>query len=186
MSMGNVSPSINLLKKEEQSFLDKFIHWSLTVGRYVVILTETIALSAFLYRFTLDRQLIDLHDSIKQKQAVINLLKNNEETYRGVQDRITIASTLSTNGAQTIGLINDILNFVPPEMIINNINFTGERVRIQARVQSVGSLSNFIKKLREYEPITSVSLDHLENKPSSATIVVNITTVIKKKGGSNL
>lgn len=184
--MGNVSPSINLLKKEEQSFLDRFIHWSLTIGRYIVILTETIALSAFLYRFTLDRQLIDLHDTIKQKQAVINLLKTNEETYRSVQDRIAIAGALSTTGNQTITLIQEILNFVPPEMIVNTITFTGERMRIEARVQSVGALSGFIKKLREYEPIASVSLDQLENKTSSATIVVNITAILKKKGPNTL
>lgn len=184
--MGNVSPSINLLKKEEQGFLDRFIHWSLTIGRYVIILTETIALVAFLYRFTLDRQLIDLHDSIKQKQAVVNLLKNNEETYRNLQDRIAIAASLSSAGGQTVKMVNDILGFTPPEMIINTINFTGERIRIEARVQSVGALSSFIEKLRDYEPIQAISLDELENKTSSATIVVSITATLKKKGATNL
>lgn len=180
--MGNISPSINLLKKEEQGFLDKFIHWALTIGRFVVILTEGIALAAFLYRFTLDRQLVDLHDGIKQKQAIINVLKNNEITYRSLQERIGIASKLSIEGNTTVQVVNDIISLAPADMSIETLNVTNDRVRIEAKATSVGSLSQFTEKLRSYKEIQTVSLDKIENKTSNAIILVNITALLKKKG----
>src|SRR6185312_966933 len=89
------SITINLAKHRGESFVDRFIRFALTTGRVVVILTEVIALGAFLYRFTLDRTLVDLHDRIQQGQAVVNLLKDNETTFRNLQDRLALASTLT-------------------------------------------------------------------------------------------
>ena len=52
--MENSPASINLVKKNEKSSVDKFINWTLSIGRLIVIITEIIAISAFLYRFSLD------------------------------------------------------------------------------------------------------------------------------------
>ena len=89
--------SINLLK-QQTSLVDRFIDWALTIGRLLVILTEIVALSAFIYRFSLDRQLIDLHSKITQEQAIANYLNNNEKKYRNLQDRLAIATNYSTLG----------------------------------------------------------------------------------------
>ena len=58
--------SINLVKSRKPHFLDRFITWALNAGRLLVIITETVALSAFLFRFGLDREIVDLNDKIKQ------------------------------------------------------------------------------------------------------------------------
>ena len=60
--------SINLMPGRETSFGEKFLNWSLTFGRYIIIGTEIIVLVAFFSRFKLDRDFIDLHDQVKEKQ----------------------------------------------------------------------------------------------------------------------
>jgi hypothetical protein len=71
---------INLLKKKSNRSLDVFVRWAITGGRFLVILTETIALGAFLFRFNLDRQIVDLSDRIKV--ARLSVVQSNEEKYR--------------------------------------------------------------------------------------------------------
>lgn len=173
-------PSINLFKSRKGNFFDRFMKWALTIGRVVVILTEAIALSAFLYRFSLDRQLIDLHDEIKQKQALVKLLKNNEDTFRNLQEHLTAAATLSETGKQTVTLFNEISNFSTVDLVFNNVLLSENQIRVDASVQSVATLTGFIKKLREHPRIASVSLDKIENKTTSAIIIVSITATIKK------
>ena len=169
------SPSVNLIKKKKKDFFDRFITWALTIGRFIVILTEVIALSTFLYRFSLDRKLVDLHDSIKQKQAIVNLLKSNEEKYRNLQDRLAVSSNHLDSAKETTKIFTDLFSLAPSDFIFNNIKISEKSVQIDARVQSVNSLTVFIKKLKEYPKFSSVSLDRIENKTSSAIIVVNIT-----------
>lgn len=175
------STSINLLKEKEENFVDKFIAWALNVGRVVVIITELVALSAFLYRFSLDRQLIDLHDEISQKQAVVKLLKQNEDLYRSLHERLRLASKLTETSARSSDLLSDVIGLSPSGFIINDLVLSNETIKIDASAQSVSSLANFVQGIRTYEEINSVSLDRIENKISSGTIDVGITARLKKE-----
>src|SRR3990170_4903897 len=104
---------INLLNSKQSSFFERFINWTLTIGRIVIIVTELIALSAFLYRFSLDQQLIDLHSKIKQEQAIVEYLKESEATYRNLQDRLTVAANFSQIGENRVKIFKDIIAFAP-------------------------------------------------------------------------
>lgn len=177
----NKLPSVNLLKKEGESFFDKFIQWALTVGRILVMLTEIVALSAFLYRFSLDRKLIDLHDQIKLKDAYVKVLKSNEDKYRNLQERLAITTKLSKTSIDTANLITDLIALAPSDIIFNSLKISEDSVIIDANVQSVTSLTDFINKLKAHKAIRTVSLDRIENKTSTATIVVTITAVLKKQ-----
>lgn len=171
--------SINLLKKPSSNFGDKFIHWALSIGRLVVIATEVIALFTFAYRFTLDRQLVDLHDAIKQKLAIVKLLKPNEDTYRSLQDRIAFAAQYQKSGTQATKDFLDMLSLAPTDVVYKNILFTNNGIHIEATTGSVRSLSKFIDSIRNHPSVASVSLDQLENKPSTGVLNVGISIGLK-------
>lgn len=178
--MAKKSASINLLKSND-TFLDKFVNWALSIGRVIVILTEGIALLAFLYRFSLDRQLIDIHSKIKQEEAVLGYLKDNETTFRNLQNRIIMGQTLSKQGKTKIDILTNIVGFAGSGVSFNTIAVQEERVRIDANGNSVQSISDFIEKLRDYSAFSSVSLDKIENRPSLAQINISITCVLKNE-----
>ena len=170
--------SINFVSKEVP-FSDKFVSWALTVGRLLVVLTELVALSAFIYRFSLDRQLIDLHSHIKDKQAIVNTLRKSEDNYRNLQDRIALVKTFSTLSNNTSLLLTDISAFTPKEIEFNNFSIYKDHISISANSSSKQSLTAFIDSLKSYGKIQSVSIDNIENKTTSGIIVVNITAHLK-------
>lgn len=178
--MAQNTPAINLLKTGRVHLFDKFIDWALTFGRIVVIATEVIALSAFLYRFSLDRQLVDLHDQIELKDTYVRALKTNEDKYRNLQERLTLSSTLGKSTTETVTLFKEIIGLAPIDFFVNNLRISQENIRIEASVGSVSSLIYFIDKLKKYPRVESVSLDTIENKTSRATIAVSITANFKK------
>lgn len=177
----NHHPSINLLGNKQGSIFEKFIDWALTIGRLVVILTEVIALSAFIYRFTLDRQLIDLHSKIKQETAIVGYLKGREETYRNLQDRLSVASTFSDSGEKKIKTFSDIIGLATGGMTFNELVLTENYVKIDANFQYISSLTSFVNSLKNYPAVGSVSIDKIENKLSNALISVGITANLKKE-----
>lgn len=174
------TPSINLFR-DRKSLLEKFITWALTIGRLIVIATEVIALSAFLYRFSLDRQLIDLHDKIKQKQAIVLSWKENEAKYRDLQERLLLASKLSSTGEQTIESFDEIISITPQDFLISNLTYSQERIKIDGDVGSVTSLSSFVKALKKELNPESLSIEKIENKSSSGVITVSLSIKLKKK-----
>lgn len=172
-------PAINLFKNKNKNLLDRFIKWALTIGRVIVITTEAIALSAFLYRFSLDQQLIDLNDKIVQKQALVKLLKSNEDIFRNLQDRLTASSELTKNSRNIVTLANDMLTFSSPYLTVNNLFISSNQIKIDAHIESVSSLTNFVNTLKGNSKISSVSIDKIENKITSGIILVGITATIK-------
>ena len=178
--MKNSKPYINLFKSRKKGFLDNFMKWALGVGRILVIVTEADALLAFLYRFSLDRNLIDLHDDIKQKQAIVKLLKNNEDNYRDLQSRLEKAKILTEEGSQTAKISNDILELGSSDIIFTSFIISKTDAKLQIEMQSLSSLKDFINKLKLYPSISSVNIDRIENRTTDAKIVVGITARIKE------
>lgn len=170
--------SINFVKNKQIPLFDKFMNWALTVGRLIVILTEIIALLAFVYRFSLDEKLIDLHSAIKQKQTLISLLKQDEDKYRNLQDRIVLASDLMEKNAKTNKIVLNIVGLVPQGAKIDSISFNKDKININVNINSVSSLTDFINVLKDYPDIKSVSIDNIENRPTGG-LLVSVTTTFK-------
>lgn len=171
--------TINLAKGRGESFVDRFIVWALNIGRVVIILTEAVALSAFLYRFSLDRTLVDLHDRIAQEQAVVKLLRSNEDKFRNLQDRLSLAKQIIAQSNQTTTSFRDIISYIPPEIQITNISYAVDNIKIEGTTQSVQPISTLVNKLKNYPLISSVSVDKIDNRTATATLAITITATFK-------
>ena len=71
-----IKTTIEFIPQEdwEKTSFGKFLKWLLNVGRWIVIVTELIVIIAFVSRFKLDRDLTNLNEKVKQKQAIIGTL----------------------------------------------------------------------------------------------------------------
>jgi Tfp pilus assembly protein PilN len=171
--------TINLAKNRGETFLDRFISWALTAGRVIIILTEAIALGAFLYRFSLDRTLVDLHDHISQETAVVNLLKNNENQFRNLQNRLLLAKNVIGSSSQFVKTFTDILKIIPSDMQVTTFQMTSDTLRLEGTLQSITSLRTLVDTLKTYPAVTSVSLDKIQTNTSTASISVTLTIILK-------
>jgi hypothetical protein len=176
--MQNNQSSINLAKEKEISSFDSVVDWVLAIGRLIVIATEIIAVAAFIYRFSLDGRLVNLHSEIKNKQDIVSSQKNDEAKYRNLQSRITMAANLSTSAFKFNQNITDFVSLIPNQAIITNLSYDKNQVNISLDVSSVTLLADFINSLKNSNKINSISIDNIENKPSIG-LSANITILIK-------
>lgn len=178
--------SINLINNAQNGFFAEFVNWILTFGRILVIITEAITLGAFLYRFSLDRQLIDLRSQIKQKQTIVSSQKANEAKYRNLQDRLYLASNFSSLSMERIKTLKDMLSLTPQGMKLNNISLTKDDFTINTNVQNVSSIRFYVNSLKKYPSIATLSLDSIEKNPLGNLTVVNISGTFKKSKYENV
>ena len=171
--------TINLVKNRGETFLDRFIGWALNVGRVVVILTEGIALVAFIYRFSLDQQLVDLHNRIGQEQAILKLLANNEKTYRNVQERLLLSQQIITQATTSVNLFQTIISYVPSNVNITNITAASDNIRFDLSAGSIVPITTLVDKLKTNPAIAGVSIDKIDNQTATSTLSVTITALFK-------
>lgn len=165
---------INLLRHQEKSAIDKFLDWAFTVGRAIVIITESVALSAFAYRFVLDRQIIDLKDKIKQEQTIVKLSQTNEFKFRNLQIRLSTAKTLDERSASETTLLAEILKRAQGKISFRTLALTGKDVSMEGIVPSAGSVSAFTQELKGIPGVTKVTISEITSNTATGVISVKL------------
>lgn len=171
--------SINFTKDRNQSFLDRSLSWSMTTGRTIVVITEALALCAFLYRFSLDRQIIDLHGHINDERSVVNALDSNETMFRTLQTRLVAINTLSPLAIKKTTILEHIYSEKPPEVIIEQVQLDSGAITIQATAPTTTAIQSYLKELHADDMITGIYLSQVENKTSTGTIEFGVSGKIK-------
>jgi hypothetical protein len=177
------SASINLIKTDKNQLTNQVVNWALTIGRILIIIVEIIALSAFIYRFILDNQLRDINSKIKAEQAYLSTQKQKEITYKNLQDRLSLESSIINQGSEKMKLFKDIIALTPQGISFTNLTYSNNQFNIQLNTGSVFPLSVFINSLRTYNQTDYISIDVIENRTADAVINVGLTVNLKNKGG---
>lgn len=170
--------SINFFHNQNKNAFDQFIDWSLSYGRMIVMLTEVIALGAFLYRFGLDRQLVDLHDSIKRDQAFVSALQTNETTYRNLQDRLTIASHVDTQAQQILQNLLNTMDLSNGNVTFTIINDTTTALELHVLSDTSTNLNTFITTLENSPYVDSVNIASLTTSTQTQQLEAEIDVTL--------
>lgn len=177
--------AINLLRGSETHYVDTILKWALSTGRFLIILTETIALAAFVYRFTLDREIIDLADSIKDNQAIVSLYRD-EPKYRNLHERLNFVSSVSASFETKSTILEDLVRLAQDKAVYQRLSIGQNEVNIELITNSTGALSSYIESLRSSPKYGNVSVYKVENKAGSGMLLVGITAKIGDgKEGTN-
>ncbi|HEV2339769.1 MAG TPA: hypothetical protein VGT05_03320 [Patescibacteria group bacterium] len=175
--------TINLVKGRGESVIDRFIAWAITLGRVVIILTEGFALAAFVYRFSLDQTLVNLHTNISQEQSILVLLHDKEGQYRNLQDRLTLSKQIITQANEEAKTFDNFISYIPANVTVNNITFASNTVVYDLSASSSDSLLVLVNKLKGNPLVSAVSVDKIDDKTKTATISITITATLKPGKG---
>jgi Tfp pilus assembly protein PilN len=171
--MSKKPASINLLTRK-QTLTDVILVWALTTGRLIIIIVETVALSAFLYRFTLDRQIADLNEDIKQKQAIIEFYKKDEAKFRLLQTKLITLTDVEKKSMSTSETMNDIVSIARNKAILQNMTIQDDSVQITAITPSISLMNSFISGLKSYPKAKTVNISQIENDPETNQISLSL------------
>jgi Tfp pilus assembly protein PilN len=163
VSARHLPNDIELLAKEdwEKGRLGQILHWILTIGRHIVIITELIVILAFLFRFKLDRDLTDLHDSIKQKQAIIEASASFEKKYRQLQKQVALLDQVTQNRLNPSAFLTHLSHITPLDVYLAEASIDQKTFTLKATALSETGLAFFLHQLPTLPSVDQVSLTEL-------------------------
>lgn len=178
--MAKTMHGINLLPNRGDTVLMQFLNWALTIGRLLIILVETLALGTFLYRFSLDMQIVDLKDKIKVQRAFVTSFKSQEDNFRNLQARLDLIKKYDAKAESSPKVLSDIIDMGKGYITFRNINVSNTVILIEASAPTVAPLTAFVNSLKKYPAVKTISIDKVENKTSSAEINVGISAYLTR------
>jgi len=152
---------INLLIKKERRVLNETITYLNSYAKYVIVLTQIVVLMVFFIKIILDQTVIDLKETIDQKNQIIltaqEMIDNNNLLAKKL---IQVDQILLVNNFRYTTLTTT-LNNIPSSVSINSVAMRED----QLTLEGVGSNPIDIQKLQ----------NRLSAKLKSKVTVVSIT-----------
>lgn len=164
----------------ERTSFGKFLKWLLNIGRWIVIITEFIVILAFLSRFKLDRDLTNLNEQVRQKQAIINSSSNLEKEFRFLQKRLTTAENLKKSQIEAQQVLDIFTELIPFGIQLSNFNYASQKISFTASANSEIAFAGFLKNLKDSPKFKSVDISKVStNEEKGGEIIFNIKTTFK-------
>lgn len=167
---------LNLLHPNEipPSLPTRFLRWVVSYGRYIVIFTEIIVVSAFVYRFKLDSDLDTFKTSINKDVPFIEGLIADESLIRQTQLKLETIGGVYAATPEWNRIFNNISTEIPRSVRVNSLTIdNGDpkaeylSVKFIGQTNSNNDLGLFIRKLRDKKDaadnkmFTNIVLDSL-------------------------
>lgn len=171
--------SINLLDKDifSTSILGKILTWALTIGRYIVVITELIVILSFLSRFKLDRELTDLNSDIVNQTAIIESYGDLETKVKALQAQLTVVKEIQANSTP-IGYLDTLVKYMPVDVRLERIQLDATGFQFSAESLSRTSLTLFIQRLQQDPTFSEVSISQLENDSQEGIITFQVDVTV--------
>jgi Tfp pilus assembly protein PilN len=173
---------INLLPKDnfEYSQTGKLVNWAVSIGRWIVVLTEFIVICAFLSRFYFDTQLANLFDELKQKKAIVASAASFEDNFRQIQERTNTVKALLAKEKKPSTMVAEISKLLPTEVTLNKILITEDELKITGYSFTESGLKYFMIGLVSHPQLKEVSIGEVSSRKEGLPgISFNITATIK-------
>jgi hypothetical protein len=166
------------------SFWARAIKWLTTVGRWVIVLTELVVVSAFISRFWLDRQNSDLSDTIRQQQSILESTQEFESQFKSFQQRLDFIDNFYQNDPQYVPKIISMINSTPDGLIYQNLSLKKNKdnnISASASLTAFNenSIIAFINNLTLNPDIKSIKINQIEKKQQENNYSIIVSVVFK-------
>ena len=197
--------NINLLQKEGPTGSGgEALHWALTVGRYLVIAAEIIALATFglAIKFSADKN--DLKQRIKQAQDQVDAQAAChpedpggfcEDSFRNIQNRLNEIKTVRAGQYLQNDVLKEFLARIPDGFKLKTLTLDNKKISFSGSFSTSLQLQNLITSFSDSSIIVDLNIEELTsptttdpnfNFKASATVdPISLRASQNKTSGSN-
>ncbi len=152
---------INLLQKKEASFISRIVYFSLHYLRYVVVLTQIVVIFVFFYRFKVDQEILDLKDSIDQKEEIIKVTLPLIEEAQAIDNKTNQIKQILKKQNQFITNLDYIFSIFPAKAVLANFEISSSVIKLTGSTNDLETVKLFFEKLKRDRKFKRVIIDQI-------------------------
>lgn len=166
---------INLKKKPQDFFGPVFLKWAINIGRVVIVGTELILLGALLYRFNIDKEIINLHDSIKSQSELISFQQKDEKKFRALQAKLSDIKTILEDTDNKMKVLNAVISKVSNDnFVVKRLSLAATTLSVELEASTIFPINQLISDLKKIPEIGTINIDQIAGSDSKIKLTLNI------------
>lgn len=168
---------INLLQqhKKPTKLADKFIFFALHYLRYIIILTQIVVIGVFFYRFSIDQQVIDLKESVSQKQEIMRISQPLIKEAQAVEAKTTIIKKLLSQQEKFSTVFNYIVSIIPQSATLNKLSITETNIDLAGTATDVVIIQTMYQRFKKDKLFKKIDLNEIVKTNELFTFSIRLT-----------
>ncbi len=160
-----VGREINLLPSAQWSYsLPAFLlKWVVSYGRYVLVITELIVILAFLSRFKLDQDLMDLEDKIATNKTILESSVKFEEKIKQITEKQNFILSEWKKQPLWSVYLNTLTRLLPKGVTLVSIEVDKEKMNLTGSSVNETELAYFINNLKTSKAFKKIRVEKVSS-----------------------
>lgn len=151
----------NLLEKRKSEFVSTAVDFLNHYIRYILITTELVVLGVFFVKILLDQNIVDLKESIDQKNNIIvaaaPLIQNNNRMAKEIAE----IDILLKNQKEAYNLFTTVLDNVPTSIRLAEFSLDKKKISLSGATYNAIDIKKYEKRLKKLLGESSVKLNSI-------------------------
>lgn len=165
---------INLIPKKKRDLTDTILYFFLHYLRYIIVMTQIVVICVFFFRFQVDQEIIDLKESIDQKQEIIKVTKPLITEANVVDNKIGQIKIILDRQETYLKNVNYIFSIIPAEIVLNRFEIENNTIKLVGISNNTLIIRHFNERLKSEAHYKNVNLTELSKVPTGFSFSINV------------
>ncbi|PIZ63579.1 hypothetical protein COY16_01530 [Candidatus Roizmanbacteria bacterium CG_4_10_14_0_2_um_filter_39_13] len=166
---------INLFPAPEKNRTDKIIYFAFHYLRYILVITQFVAICVFFFRFKVDQDIVDLQEKADQKQSIIVATKDLLSRVQEVDAKMKQVTILLDKQESFQSEYNYISNKLPQEIRLSSFQLSGDGVVLQGVSELIDPVKTLYDDLQTEKRFKKIDLSNIEKSEEGFIFNMNLS-----------
>lgn len=166
---------INLFPQKNINVVDRLIYFSFHYLRYILVITQLIVIGVFFYRFKVDQEIVDLKDSLNQKQEIVMVSQPLLDEVKRVDLKVTNIKSLLAEQSTTQKMFEYFLNNFPQKFTLTKLSLDPKTINFEGITSDPTIVKVYFDRMRNEHKFVSVDLKKLAKTDNGYTFTFTLS-----------
>lgn len=153
---------INLFPLKKQNLAERITYFSFHYLRYILVITQIVVIGVFFYRFKIDQELVDLKDSLSQKQEIVAISAPLIKEIQAVEMKTFNVDKVLQSQQQLQNDLDYILSVFPEKLTLDKLVLSDGSYSLSGVTSDASIIKMFYDKLKKDKKFSVIELKDLK------------------------
>lgn len=169
---------INLFPEKEKDVSEKIIYFAFHYLRYILVITQFVAICVFFFRFKVDQEIVDLKDKLNQKQSIVMATSDLMNRVQEIDTKMQQVQTVLDEQKAFQSQYTYTLSKFSPEIRIENFVMSGGTLDIDGSSSTVAPIKSMYDALQADQKYKVIELSTIEKEQDRFSFSLHLAEFI--------
>jgi len=153
---------INLFPERSKSLSENIVYFGFHYLRYILVITQFVAICVFFFRFKVDQEIVDLKDTLYQKQSIVTSTADLIARVQEIDSKMKSISLIIDEQKIFQTRYSYIISSIPSQVTISTFSLSSDAIEITGNARTVEPIKSFYDGLIRENRFGTIDLSNIE------------------------